>query len=199
MATAYAVFYKENRAKFANATNLDRKFGFQQLYPLPSAWALKSLAAPKLAGQTARARSEKRPAASSSTDGILDLAVFDFFPAIDAVRSPGKRFQPLQTDGLAAMNAIAVRTLIQSFQGQTNERELFVPAGALAEKHLFLIGLHSLIGCVQGSVCRNFAALLNRRKHRLFQLSFLAAEALFKSFYGFWIVHHVSLPLKISL
>jgi hypothetical protein len=30
-------------------------------------------------------------------------------------------------------------------------------------------------------------------------LSFLAAEALFKSFYGFWIVHHVSLPLKISL
>jgi hypothetical protein len=71
--------------------------------------------------------------------------------------------------------------------------------GSLAEKHLFLIRLHGLVGSVQGSVCCNFAALFNRREHGLFQLSFLAAEALFKSFYRFWIVHHVSLLLKMSL
>jgi hypothetical protein len=31
IAAAYAVFDEENRAKFANATNLDRKSWFQQL------------------------------------------------------------------------------------------------------------------------------------------------------------------------
>jgi hypothetical protein len=36
-----------------------------------------------------------------------------------------------------------------------------MPTGALAEKHLFLVRLHSLVGSVERAVGCHFAALLN--------------------------------------
>ena len=52
---------------------------------------------------------------SGGGDWIFNLAVFDLFPAVDAIRGPGESFQALQTNGLAAVEAFSVRTLIQPF------------------------------------------------------------------------------------
>src|ERR1700751_4805740 len=65
-----------------------------------------------------------KPLGLSRPGWIYQFASLDLFLAIDAVRRPRQRFQPLRSDLHAAVGALSEAAFLQAFQRAPHQREL---------------------------------------------------------------------------
>jgi len=130
--------------------------------------------------------------------GRVNLAVLKFLLAYDAVGGPGKGFQALGADLLAAVDTFSESALTQTAQGLVYKPQLPMAAGALAEEQLFLIRNDGLVGDVQGVIGYGLTALHDGSRHRFLDHLLMGQKLFLKAPCGLGVEGHVVAPCVLK-